>query len=506
MVIPWVYFVQENQQLFVQSLTDRRVINGPGRYISRPFEKVSVRDGVRLSPDDYARIVDELTGEERIISGPAFYFLDAYESVEAIYDALSLKEGEYAYILDTQTGITRSLRGPVLHFPQAEERILETNEAIPLNENQYMRVLDKTNGQIRVVRGETSLYLEPTESVLEAVQTGVNIDEETGVLIRDITSGQMQLITEKQVFIPRANQEIMKIQQRIKLEDHETIIIKDPDGRYIFRKGSDEARAFFLEPYHELVSLYWSSGLHKEKRELRITHIDIRPKYMWYEFEVRTQDNVELIIGITFFWRIVDVETMIQMTDDTTGDICAHARSTIIQAVSQVTLEDFLANFNRIVFESVLGERETPFYDERGVAINAIEVRSIQCKDPDTQRILNEIIQETTARINRLQKQESENEVRLKKLQGEIDEENARGDLLDIRRQHTQIEAETEGEAEAYRVRNFLQLLNDDLTIDQKLAIYQTLRKRDMLHDISRGDASLYFTPADVNLSIESNN
>ena len=232
--------------------------------------------------------------------------------------------------------------------------------------------------------------------------------------MRDITSGQLELITEPQLFIPNANQEIVKVSDRIRLEDHETVIIKDREGRYQFRRGNDSERAFFLDPYSELVTLWWSSGLYKDSRNLAITHIDTRPKFMWYEFEVRTQDNVELVIGITFFWQIVDVEAMVHATDDAPGDVCSHARSTIIQSVSKSTLEQFLAQFNHIVHDAVLGQ-EDDFYTERGVKLHAIEVRSVTCKDAETQRILQDIIQETTNRLNRIQKQESENEVKIKR-------------------------------------------------------------------------------------------
>ena len=143
------------------------------------------------------------------------------------------------------------------------------------------------------------------------------------------------------------------------------------------------------------------------------------------------------------------------------------------------------------------------FTAKRGVQINAVEVRSVTCKDPETQAILMEIIQETTNRLNRLQKQESENEVRLKKLQGEIETENARGDLLAVRRDHTKTEALTDGEAEAERVKQFLDGLGNTLTMEQKVAIYNTLRKRDIIDALSKGSASVYFTPSDVNLSIE---
>jgi len=45
------------------------------------------------------------------------------------------------------------------------------------------------------------------------------------------------------------------------------------------------------------------------------------------------------------------------------------------------------------------------------VKIHSLEVTRYQCADQSTAAILEQIIQETTNRMNRLQKQESENEV-----------------------------------------------------------------------------------------------
>ena len=111
---------------------------------------------------------------------------------------------------------------------------------------------------------------------------------------------------------------------------------------------------------------------------------------------------------------------MIQTTDDAPGDVCSHARSAIIQSVSKVSLERFLDQFNPIVHAAILDVND-PFYADRGVKLHAVKVRSIACRDPETQHILQKIIQETTNRLNRLQQQESENEVRLKQIRGEIE-------------------------------------------------------------------------------------
>jgi regulator of protease activity HflC (stomatin/prohibitin superfamily) len=460
MLIPWIYFLKEDEQVLVQGFTSRRTVNGPGFFFAKPFERVRRRKGITLGPTSYLRVKHTLTGE----------------------------------VLNET--------GPKLYFPGANEEVVENLNAIPLKQNQYLRLLDTRTGVIRVERGEGSVYLSPTEKVLQEVQDGINIDEHTAVVVRDIETGQLELISEPQVFVPAPNQEIIQVSKRLRLEDHETVVIKDRTGRYIFKKGSDQERSFFLDPYSELVKFHWSTGLHKDQRVLQITHIDSRPKFMWYEFEARTQDNVELILGITFFWQITDVEAMLKTTDDTPGDICAHARSAIIQSVSRVTLEAFLAEFNAIVREAVL-EPGDVFYAERGVKLLAIEVRSIACKDLETQHVLQEIIRETTNRINQLQKQESENEVKIKQINGEIETENMKRKLLEIQRQNVQTSAQMEGEAEALKVKAFFEGLGDQVPAADGIAIFNTLRKQDVLEKLSQGTAQLYFTPAEVDLSIE---
>ena len=62
----------------------------------------------------------------------------------------------------------------------------------------------------------------------------------------------LDLIVDPQVFVPAANQEIVRVCQRLRLEDHETVVIKDRAGRHVFRRGSNAERSFFLDPYSEL--------------------------------------------------------------------------------------------------------------------------------------------------------------------------------------------------------------------------------------------------------------
>merc|ERR1712139_83837 len=188
-------------------------------------------------------------------------------------------------------------------------------------------------------------------------------------------------------------------------------------------------------------------------------------------------------------------------TDDATGDICHHARSEIIQAVSKVTLKDFMENFNQIVHQTIL-ESNDVFYEERGSKIHSVEVRSFECLDKKIDSVLQEIIKESTDRINRLQLVESENEVALEKMKGRIEEEKIKGQLIDVKNEHQRKEALIDGEAEAERVSAFIKGLNGVCSAEQAITIFNELRKAEVMTELANSDAHLYFTPAECDLRL----
>jgi regulator of protease activity HflC (stomatin/prohibitin superfamily) len=460
MIFPWFYFLKDEEQLLLEGFTKKWTVNGPGTVFVKPMINATKRRGISLLPTEFMKIRNLLTGEIRVEQGPSFFFLEAYEEVTKRHDVFVLQH------------------------------------------NEYMKVIDRTTGKIRVITGPNHVVLEANEELLTAPTRGVNIDAHTAVLVRNTSDGSLKLVTKNQVFFPAADEEIEEVRSRILLENHESVIIKDKDGKYRIVHGEKVDESFFLQPYEELLEMHWSSGINKEKRNLVITHIDSRPKFMWYEFGVRTKDNVELILGVTFFWQIVDVEKMIRTTDDAPGDICSHARSMIIQSVSKSPLEVFLEKFNDIVRDAIINENDK-FYTQRGVDIHSVEVRSVTCKEESTQQILQEIIQETTNRLNRLQKQQSENEVRLNEVKGNLDIERQKGDLLAIQRENALKEAETAGESEAVKVGKFFEKLADSLSEKDKLAIFNTLKKVEYIDKLGRSNANMFFTPSDVDLRIE---
>merc|ERR1711881_581782 len=120
-----------------------------------------------------------------------------------------------------------------------------------------------------------------------------------------------------------------------KANQRERMVYKDETGKFIHVSGDSRMRNFFLPPFCEVVAQEWSTDLKKEhKKFAKVWKFDVRPSYMKYEFNCRTID---------------DVMEMIQHTADAPGDVCTHARSMIIQAVSNITLMEFLESFNDII-------------------------------------------------------------------------------------------------------------------------------------------------------------
>merc|ERR1712176_15077 len=314
--------------------------------------------------------------------------------------------------------------------------------------------------------------------------------------------------TENKLFIPGPAEEIEEVQTLLRLADHEAVIVKDKDGVLHFHYGDanknldGKPRSFFLPPHAEIVKLYWSGGLRRAKRDLTIERFDCRPQFMWNEIDCRTSDNVELVLETTLFWEVIDLSTMVRKTGNLPGDIYNQIRSQFIKHVALTTLKGFMEQLH--VISKKIFEEDASFYQSRGAKIHSLEIMKYMCAEKRTSEVLQQIIEETTNRLNRLSQAESENEVRIFKMQGQIEEEKLNGDLLKIQHEHQKSEAQVAGAAEAERVEAFMTKLEKSVPkLEDRITMWQVLRKNDALSTVSQGGANLYYTPNDVDLSIK---
>lgn len=512
-------FISIDEQLFIHGLQKKTVINGPKIVFVNPIttKEFAVSKALSLGPNEYCIIKNTLSGERYIQEGPKLVWLKPYDKIlQDSYGrekriAVSLKANEFIRFIDNESGKIRVVKGEqgcVIPGPYEENLdSIGKRQAYDLKVYEYVKIENKKSGKVRTERGEKLVFLDAFEELVgQHKLQAIEVDEETAVLVRNKRTGQQHLVMEKMLFVPSQDEEVKEVRKLIKLADYEACIVRDKSGKDKFYFGSNEdQRSFFLPPYSQLVELLWSRGRRRERRDLRIKKLDLRPMFMSFEFNCRTNDNVELVLEGSFFWEVVDLCAMMKFTNDTTGDVCNHARSRFIELVSRVTLQEFMTKFN-VIAKQVHEDDSSYFYEQRGVKIHSLEVTGYRCAESSTALILEQIIQETTNRMNKLQQQESENEVQLQEIKGDIEEEKARSELITIQTMNSNAKAKMEGMAEAEKVASFLKQLKIDFPeMDTKTSVnlWQTLRKEDALKAVSNSKTNLYFTPNDVNLSIE---
>jgi len=421
-----------------------------------------------LKPDE--QLVLEGPSSITVVNGPMTAWFQPIINRAHKRKALQLEEKQYAKIKDTLTGKMTVVAGPTLHFMNPYDEHVGTHDKIVLLSHQYARLVDSATGDMRVERGEQNIVPGPFEHVIEQ-RDAVYVDDETAVLVLSKETGQQRLVTDKGLFFPGKHDQIEEVRKLIRVEPHEVAVVRDNAGTYHFYLGASKdehntdatGTTFFLRPHEELVTMMWSSGTSPEDLKQNVVRnaktvafkvpvqkIDMRPQYAFFEYTVRTSDNVELVLEGTIFWQVSDVPKMIKRTGDPKGDVWYHARSALIQAVSTVTLETFMASFNEIVQQAAATDKA--FYDERGVMLHNLEVVRYEPKDAETGRTLQAIIQETTNHINRMQAQKSENEVEKEKMAALIDIEKQRAGLIREKTANDKLEASVAGEAEGTRL------------------------------------------------------
>merc|ERR1711998_548822 len=488
-------FLEENEQALFTSFTGvRAVAPGPGCITYSFCTSVEKRRALEIEAGRYAFVRNDESSERRAVYGPCVEWIGPRDELiqPGIRDCPSLTREEYLIVEDTLCGDKRLEVGPKLFQPGPFDNLSTKRTALNLARNEFVKIKDE-HGKLRVERGEARIIPQPLEEVLGGVQEGYHIDEHHAVKLRNTDTGTMQLVTEHGLFIPGPYQEVLEVQRKIILEEYERMAYKDETGKFHYVSGDSEMRNFFLPPFCEVLEQEWSTDLRKEHKECEnVWRFDMRPRYTNYEFNCRTIDNVELVVDVSFYWQIIDVQSMIEKTADAPGDICTHARSKIIQAVSNITLMDFLARFNDIIRDGAgvaprkapeacladimstdLGEALSPkgrnssvavaapcerdlFYEERGVQLLSVEVLQFKCSNPDTDKTLQAIIKETADRLKKKEYQRGENEMALSKLEGEIEQEKLNKQLIEIKKSHLKTESRIEGEAEYHKIAAFL--------------------------------------------------
>ena len=246
------------------------------------------------------------------------------------------------------------------------------------------------------------------------------------------------------------------------------------------------------------------------KYKVPVTMIDTRPSLTFFKIAVRTSDFVELYLEGHIEWQVVDVPKMIGRTGDPKGDVWFQTQSAFIEVMSKVSLTDFMANYDDTVTQAE--NTDVEYYEQRGLRLINLEVARYECSDKTTAKVLQEITQETTNRINRLEKQQSENEVANERMKAEIDLEAQRAKFVEMETANEKLRAKVQGEAEGLRLAQRSSTFFENLSASipdgaSRLELLRFFTEQNTLTEqtkhLSDGDATLFLTPQDVNLKMK---
>eukprot|EP00440_Ansanella_granifera_P008041 gb/GFBE01008704.1/.p1 GENE.gb/GFBE01008704.1/~~gb/GFBE01008704.1/.p1 ORF type:complete len:638 (+),score=178.08 gb/GFBE01008704.1/:1-1914(+) len=597
--------VNDQQQILFFTPTERYIKNGPFTEIVWPHIKHEVRDAVRISERQYAALKHERTQIVRHIEGPELVFMDAYEALEGVYDKTVLQKQEYIRLIDKMTGEERVIMGattlvpepleeapdgieraiviseknavlvankssgikrlvtkndqpadagPFVPAPYEEilkeqqavvldaqtyaivmdrltgqkrnelgpkqlhigpyEELLNVSRKLKLEMDEYIQLVEKTTGFERVVKGPQQVVPEPTEEYPDGIQKAVFLTTQTACLVLNRETGQQRLEKTPGVFIPDQYEKVLEIRNKYMVLPNQAAVTRDVFGNLTMYIGAS-SNSFFLEPYTELVKMYWSlydtPGATEPVPKEEVTMIDLRAHKMFFNNEVRTSDNVKLRLEGTIFWQVKDVIKMIAMTADPSGDVSQRAKSGLISAVSRATFAVFMNEFNNITAQAFQEQAADGFYVDRGIELQSLELTKYDMVDQETADILQLIIQESTNRINQLQKAESENDVKAAKLVSDIQLEKQRTELIKTQASNTKLEAVLEGQAAGAEIVEsavaFIDGLNASIPdVNDRTDLYklhQTLDGRNIdTENLVSGQAQLYLTPSNLNLRL----
>jgi len=550
------------QRMDYVRLVDRRtgeeiVVKGPKAVVPDPSQcekdykqdcRMRVEQAVVMKADISVLVLNRTSGTRRVAranSGGMFVPV-AYEDVAEVRNATVLKQRDYAVVKSLITGVYSHSVGPMLLHLGAYDVLMSVTYKVILDMFGYIRLVNEVTGVERIVKGPTVLVPDSNEV---SVKAGANskvhhsmvipatlVNKDNAVLVLNKTTGKQRLIQMEGMWMPGPYEYLVELRPRIRVMANEAVIVRDHNGVMTVYDGTagSSGTNFFLQARSQVVRMSWSVyGFPDDDGTALITKesiqkIDMRIQRTFFSYVVRTKDNVQLSLMGTIFWRVTNVTKMIYGTSDPSGDVWLHCRSSFLQAVSQVSFNNFMGSFNTLAKSALLLETGAAnnFYVDRGVKLISLEVTRFEAVDAETKATLRKINEETTNQITLLKKQEGQNAVRAAKMRSdnklagdsnvaELSLEGHKKNLIKKRTFNNLLiqaaKAQSDAQPFAQHARSFMAaMLEDNVTIKDGLNLYSGLRGAEHHNkdtaNLASGKATLFLTSADVGLNFRSLN
>lgn len=515
-----------------------RHVLGPGLVWRREMEDVdAVRQKFQLQKTQYHRLVDSLTGEERVVRGPLVYAPEPLEQlVNGTEEALMINAQESVLVENRSSGILRVVEerglfyprpyefvlgwrypilveeqlyavvknelngstfvqeGPVLLMLGAYEQLLQTRTKVVVRKDEYLRLVDRRTGAERVVHGPAAVAPAPEEDMPSGVGKAALLTPNTAAIVLDHSTGQRHLRTAEGLLMPAAYEEILEICSKIRVLAHQALFTRAPTGAMTLHT----AGSFFLQPYDDIYSMQWSvydGNTSEPAPREEVTVVDLRTNRLPWKYIASTKDNVRLQVEGATLWRVVDPMTMAQSCEDAPGDILQRSRAALLSALGRVQLRDFMSRVAEVTNETAEALKTDAFVVQRGLEVSGISVTRIEPVDTEV--------------VADMQRTETADVVNMTALQGNLRIEQIRSDLIRARAQNDMLLAVGEGLAQGKRMaaeaQTFLDGLEDSVNASSsRLDLYRSYHEELAVNNLTKlfadGPSKLYLHSNDTEI------
>jgi major vault protein len=376
---------------------------------------------ILLTHKQYMHIIDENTGEIRLVEGPVRVQLASHESVHGVINnKIVLRSNQYCLILNPvkegilQEGEREIRKGPSI-FSLYPGEILEhgkIQKAISIAKNEGIYIRDIKTGTVRIELGPKQLFLGAYEELYEKDLTEREID----ALKLDYDHPLYKAIC-------------------VELNEDEVIQLYDREST----KVELGPKRVFLKPFERPKVVKLSGGTPKRPGVVIKSKLTLGSSFISDILRVRTMDNAVLKLHVRYKQRFtIDPNDLskIYLINDFVGFATETLASEIREEAAKHNFEDFHAKtydiIKNLLFPKIEGERKYRKF-ENGLEIFSVDIKSLTPEDPDIANKLNLAISNNMDIYVQKILQQAELEARRELIKGQKNIEELRKDLIELK-------------------------------------------------------------------------
>lgn len=420
------------------------------------------------------------SGEIRTIVGPQRVVLNSNEEmVGGITSATIIYEDEYCIVKNPYDEEKKKIKhgdreirvGPTIIYLHYSESIESIDKVHVLKKNQALRCKtiiqhdNKAAGEVFQVIGEARFIPDKYTQVLKKIDA-ILIQENEGIYVNNVETSQLKLVSGPCSYLLKSNEELF-YKQYSEIE-RTALTIQNQDlykAKVIYaNKGEvfcvlDEKKiekiisgpiTYVLGAEEHVKCLWLSAGKPKKPKCIKVAKVRVGPEFTSDKFEIRTRDNANLNILITYKWEFIvdeNEKNVIFSIPDFIGYSCTTLCSKIREETAKFTFEEFnkgtVGQIRKVLFKDYELKNKKfsgVYFEEIKLLISEIDVKEIVPVNPEISKLLNQSIKSNMVIVCSKMENEANLNSKKDKVKGEAELNKLKEKLITIQNENLQLE------------------------------------------------------------------